>query len=147
MKVASAAIAAIFIVLSCGSNSAYEQQNGAKVISMEPVIGNEQVVNLSEIATKVDYIPLQTSAESLVGEVMHLTLENDVVYIPHFRASKLSRFSISGEYLGSVGKRGRAFGEYTMLTGFPFDFDYETGIEMIFDLAKLIEYHPNGSIN
>ena len=56
---------------------------------------------------------------------MHLRLEYDVIYIPDFRA----------------------FGEYTRLTSFSFDYDYETGIEAIFDLEKLREYNPNGSMN
>ena len=147
LKATAILISAILIAVSCGSNSASNQQNEIKVISLESAIGNEQVVHLSEVASAVDYIPLETSKESLVGKAMHIVLENDVIYLPEVGTQKLSRFSLSGEYLGSVGKRGRAFGEYVGLDGFSFDYDYQTGIEMIYDRSKkLIEYYPDGSI-
>lgn len=141
-------ILVILIAASCGSEVASNQENGIKIISLESAIGNEQVVNLSEVASAVDYIPLETSEESLVGKAMHIVLENDIIYLPEGGGTqKLSRFSLSGEYLGSVGKRGRAFGEYVGLDGFSFDYDYQTGVEMIYDMSKkLIEYHPDGSI-
>lgn len=147
LKATAILISAILIAVSCGSNSASNQQNEIKVISLESAIGNEQVVHLSEVASAVDYIPLETSKESLVGKAMHIVLENDVIYLPEVGTQKLSRFSLSGEYLGSVGKRGRAFGEYVRLDGFSFDYDYQAGIEMIYDRGnKLIEYYPDGSI-
>lgn len=147
LKATTILISAILIAVSCASNSASNQQNEIKVISLESAIGNEQVVHLSEVASAVDYIPLETSEESLVGRDRHIVLENDVIYLPEVGTQKLSRFSLSGEYLGSVGKRGRAFGEYVGINGFSFDYDYKTGIEMIYDSSKkLVEYYPDGSI-
>lgn len=147
LKATAILILVILIAASCGSNSASNQQNEINIISLESAIGNEQVVNLSEVASAVDYIPLETSTESLVGKAMHIVLENDVIYLPEVGTQKLSRFSLSGEYLGSVGKRGRAFGEYVGINGFSFDYDYKTGMEMIYDTSKkLIEYYPDGSI-
>ncbi|MFA7135994.1 MAG: 6-bladed beta-propeller [Bacteroidales bacterium] len=149
-KMLTVVITVILIAASCGSESEVESklQSGVKVISLESAIGNERVVYLSEVASAVDYIPLETSEESLVGMARHIMLENDVIYLPEGSGTqKLSRFSLSGEYLGSVGKRGRAFGEYVRLDGFSFDYDYQAGIEMIYDRGnKLIEYYPDGSI-
>ncbi|MDD4656293.1 MAG: 6-bladed beta-propeller [Bacteroidales bacterium] len=149
-KMLTVVITVILIAASCGSESEVESklQSGVKVISLESAIGNERVVYLSEVASAVDYIPLETSEESLVGMARHIMLENDVIYLPEGSGiQKLSRFSLSGEYLGSVGKRGRAFGEYVRLDGFSFDYDYQAGIEMIYDRGnKLIEYYPDGSI-
>lgn len=148
-KMLTVVITVILIAASCGSESEVESklQSGVKVISLESSIGNEQVVYLSEVASAVDYIPLETSKESLLGRAMHIVLENDIIYLPEVGTQKLSRFSLSGEYLGSVGKRGRAFGEYVRLDGFSFDYDYQTGVEMIYDMSsKLIEYYPDGSI-
>ena len=149
-KMLTVVITVILIAASCGSESEVESklQSGVKVIFLESAIGNERVVYLSEVASAVDYIPLETSEESLVGMARHIMLENDVIYLPEGSGTqKLSRFSLSGEYLGSVGERGRAFGEYVRLDGFSFDYDYQAGIEMIYDRGnKLIEYYPDGSI-
>lgn len=148
MKMIAVLIAVNFIAASCGSEVTSNQKNSIKIISLESAIGNEQIVNLSEVASAVDYIPLETSTESLVGRARHIVLENDVIYLPEGGENqKLSRFSLSGEYLGSVGEKGRAFGEYVRLDGFSFDYDYKAGIEMIYDISnKLIEYYPDGSI-
>lgn len=58
LKVTATAIAVILIAASCGSEVASNQQNGVKIISLKSAIGNEQLVNLSEVASVVDYIPL-----------------------------------------------------------------------------------------
>lgn len=139
-------VAVSVLVTSCSGGSSANELEGPKTISLEPLIGSEQVVLLSEIASKVDYIPLETTQESLLGNVMHASLENNLFYIPDYNANKLSRFSLDGKYMGSVGSRGRAFGEFLTITSLSFDYDYETDAEMVRDMYKLIEYHKDGSI-
>ena len=140
-------IAVVLFVASCKGGEAVPEADGVKTVYVEPLIGSEQVVKLSEVASKVLYIPLETSQESLVGDVRHAHIENNVIYMPDMGAKKLSRFSLDGKYLGSVGRNGRAYGEFATLAGFSFDYDYETGAELLFDLEKLIEYHKDGSVN
>lgn len=140
-------IAVILFVASCKGGEAVPEADGVKTVYVEPLIGSEQVVKLSEVASKVLYIPLETSQESLVGDVRHAHIENNVIYLPDMGAKKLSRFSPEGKYLGSVGRNGRAYGEFATLTGFSFDYDYEKGAELLFDLDKLIEYHKDGSVS
>lgn len=140
-------IAVILFVASCKGGEAVPEADGVKTVYLEPLVGSEQVVKLSEVASKVLYIPLETSQESLVGDVRHAHIENNVIYLPDMGAKKLSRFSPEGKYLGSVGRNGRAYGEFATLTGFSFDYDYEKGAELLFDLDKLIEYHKDGSVS
>lgn len=95
MKMIAVLIAVNFIAASCGSEVTSNQKNSIKIISLESAIGNEQIVNLSEVASAVDYIPLETSTESLVGRARHIVLENDVIYLPEGGENqKLSRFSL-----------------------------------------------------
>lgn len=136
-----------FLVASCEGGEAVDVAEGASTVFVEPLIGSEQVVGLSEVASKVEYIPLETSQESIVGDLRHARIENNVIYLPDHRINKLSRFSLDGKYLGDVGRYGRAYGEFVSIGGFSFDFDYDTGAELVFDRdKKLIEYHKDGSV-
>ena len=62
LKLTAVVLVVTLIISSCGSNSVSTQQDGVKVIFLKPEIGKERVVNLSEVASAVDYIPLETSA-------------------------------------------------------------------------------------
>ncbi len=142
-------IAVVLLVASCKGGEAVPDAEGVKTVYLEPLVGSEQVVKLSEVASKVLYIPLETNQESLVGNVIHANIENNVIYLPDYRINKLNRFSLEGKYLGSVGRQGRAFGEFLEMSGFSFDYDYETGAEMLVDapiVRKFIEYHTDGAI-
>jgi len=137
---------AAILVASCKSGGQIGEADGVHTVFVEPLVGSEQVVRLSEVASKVEYIPLETSQESLLGNVMHAFIDNDIIYLPDIRVNKLSRYSLDGKYLGSVGQQGRAYGEFISINGFCFDYDYDTGAEMIYDSEKLIEYHKDGSV-
>lgn len=54
-------IAALFtasvLATSCSGGSSVNEVEELKTISLEPLVGSEQVVRLSEIASKVEYIP------------------------------------------------------------------------------------------
>ncbi|MDD2584072.1 MAG: 6-bladed beta-propeller [Bacteroidales bacterium] len=146
-KILTAVLYVVFVLAnSCSGGSSVNELEEVKTISLEPLVGNEQVVRLSEIASKVEYIPLETTQESLLGNVMYTSLENDHFYVPDFTINKISRFSLDGKYRGSVGSHGRAFGEFLSITSGSFDYDYETDAQMVRDMYKLIEYHKDGSI-
>lgn len=135
------------VVLSCNNRTQLTEIDGLKSVYIATEIGNEQIVYLSEVASKVDYIPLETTNESLLGNVTQFSLVNNTLYFPDLGGNKFCRFSMDGKYLGNLGSVGRAFGEFNFVHPFGFNYDFESGAETIFDRNKLIEYYPDGSIN
>lgn len=71
-------IAIIFTVISCGSNGA---SSGKGNIDVESAVGKGRIVNLSEVATDIRYIPLETTAESVIGNVWNVKYSNGKIYI------------------------------------------------------------------
>ncbi len=94
-------------------------------------------INVDKVPEKylssVDFVPLQTTEESLLGKIENVLLTDDAVFIKHMIGLERSvaEFSRDGEFLGSIGRRGRAENEYMGLSGFAVN-DYD-GYVYIFD--------------
>lgn len=71
---------------------------------------------VSEISSAIQIIPLSTDSESLIGEINKIIYENDFIYISDGMA--VYKYSLDGELLGKLNKRGEGAGEYISITDF-----------------------------
>ncbi|MGE4415163.1 MAG: 6-bladed beta-propeller, partial [Bacteroidales bacterium] len=73
----------ILIFFSCDGNQRDVKEPNPKysVIDVGSSVGKGRVVNLSEIASDIKYIPLETENNSLVGSYPLAFYENDRIYI------------------------------------------------------------------
>lgn len=80
---------------------------------------------LSEIAESIEYIPLETTDESLVGNVLDVQLTEDYIFISQRIRDKrpLLQFDRSGNFIRQIGKIGRGPEEYVAMRGFSIDKD------------------------
>ena len=63
-------VSLFLLALSCGGKKEKMQDEGITVLNIEEALDNEMAtVNLSRYASSVKYIPLETTEESLLGEV------------------------------------------------------------------------------
>ena len=90
-----------------------------KMESQIPVIdlfaqAKSEITAISEIATDINYIPLQTNENSLIKYVYDLKPCNDKFYISAL--SSILCFDKSGKYLYKLDKQGRGPEEYTYIT-------------------------------
>lgn len=89
-------------------SNAYE----VKIIDIEAAVGTGRVMELSEIADKVQYVPLETTKESLVnGGIITLSYVNGLIYVMDMSQVKI--FDSNGKYLSTVNRQGRGPEEYT----------------------------------
>lgn len=102
-------IISLFSVLSCtGRRDA--GNSGYNVIDIESSVGKGRVVDLSEIATEIRYIPLETNKNSAIGSTPVISYEKGRIYI---RSSGIMKvFDSLGRYLYTFDKRGRGAHEY-----------------------------------
>lgn len=63
-------------------------------------------------------IVLETNADALIADITQLEVFEDKIYIWDASAEKLMYFSDKGNFLGTIGKKGRAPHEYGALAGF-----------------------------
>jgi hypothetical protein len=102
-------LVAVITCFSCNKTSNIKNQN---FIDIENNIDKSRVVNLSEIAESVDYIPLETTSESIVGELSHekLIYENGLIFYKHRHLMKI--FDSKGKFKSTFNKHGNGAKEY-----------------------------------
>ena len=120
------------IIFSCGRKS----------LSPDDVIDlfdspRSEIKNLSEIATNVEYIPLQTTENSLIRFINDIKTFGDNIYI--FTSSQVLCFDKSGNYLYNLDKQGRGPEEYTFI--YDWDIGPENKILIILIRSKALIYN------
>lgn len=94
----------------------------------------------------IDFVPLETSNESLIGEIIKVAnFENKYLILHKVGDNEvLSLYDLSGKFLGNIGSMGRANNEYLNINDFTIS--YETREIYIFDSSpKVVVYNYDGS--
>lgn len=129
----------LFTIFSVSCNNS---QVSLKKISIIEAIGKERVMNLSEIASEVKYVKLETSPNSLLGNIRIPIFENGYYYLQSI--NKYCIFNESGKYVGNLGFVGRGPGEYSDINSSKIFLDNETDNVYVFSINKIIEYNKSG---
>ena len=125
------------IILTLFFYSCNSKENQAiKTIDVLSPSGPE-IKNLSEIATDVQYIPLETSPEALLRFVNYLKATNNKFYINTVR--EILCFDNSGKFLYKLDQQGRGPNEYVYLSDY--DIKPEKNLMIVLTRGKLYFYN------
>jgi hypothetical protein len=83
------------------------------------VKSQEQIFLLSELATQIEYIPLETHQNVLLQEIQEITLLDDFIFIRD--SQSVYQFNIQGKFIRQLGAVGNGPGEYTGAIRFALD--------------------------
>lgn len=114
----------LFVVLipySC-SNKQVSLDSDITTIDFLSGLNNPRVVDLSEIASNVEYIPLETVEGALIGRYPKVSIGSNRIYVISAR-KEVKIFDIRGNYLFTFNRRGRGPEEYLYNQGFKFDLE------------------------
>lgn len=82
-----------------------------KNIAFAEGVNNKQEIKLSEIASEVKYIPLETTAESLLDkDNLDVTFAGDYLFVCDW--VNLYQFTPEGKFIRKIAKQGEGPGEY-----------------------------------
>ena len=81
----------------------------------------EQSVFLSSIGKELEYIPLETNPNSLIGDNPHFEFTSDYIYVASAPYGRLSQFDKTGKFINQIGTNGRGPGEYITASSFCID--------------------------
>ncbi len=109
-KISVLVVLLLTMTLSC-SPSEKKEANG-KIIDVAGSVGGGRIIDISEVAKDIQYIPLETSAASLVGEYRSIHYENGTIYIRD-RTDTLKMFDEEGKLVRKFCRRGRGPQEYS----------------------------------
>lgn len=125
-------ILVLFIIVSACSNEA-QNKNKAKetfeteasdtffTINFAKIIQQKREIPISEIAESVEYIPLENTKESILGNIMDVQLTKDYIFVKHNGSRLLTQFDRNGKFIRHIGREGRGPKEYGLMRMFSLD--------------------------
>ncbi len=132
-------ILVILVLFSCKQDN---ETKSIKIIDLAGNVGKTEIVTLSQIADDIEYIPLQTTDESLLATPYTYTqLANGKLYIRQSQ-SAIKIFKINGEFIKTFNKQGRGPQEYEAL--YDFNIDALSGKILVYTEGRLLEYNAEG---
>jgi hypothetical protein len=108
----------MIVICSCGRSQHNVTSGDGSIIKIDLLSKPESTVkNLSEFAANVEYIPLQTTKNSLIGNFRQkIVLKDTKIYISSLE--EILCFDTHGKYLFKLQNKGRGPEEYSYLTDF-----------------------------
>ena len=98
-------LTAVVALAGCKSQRVTEG-GGVPVIDLASEVGRGKVIDLSEVASDIRYVKLETTKESLIGQFPRVFYENGRIYV--FSTRQIIKvFDKDGRFLFTFDKRGR----------------------------------------
>jgi hypothetical protein len=127
---------AFFLVIFCfcSRKSTTEKDNADSVIEIDLLSEPASTIKkLSEIATNVEYISLQTTERSLIGGFIKKIIYSDKrIYVTNME--NIMCFDMDGKFLFKIDNRGRGPEEYSSID----DFDISSDNKILTILSSII---------
>ena len=139
----SVIILSTLLAVSCkNGDTGADVENDIKTIDVAGAIGKGRVVQLSEIAESIEYIPLETTKNSLVAKLSYnsVVFENNKFYIRYDQS--IFVFDNTGKLIFKFNRLGRGPQEYDYLA--EFCIDPEENI-IVRSIEKFILYDKSGN--
>lgn len=133
--VAAMAMATAFV--ACQNSG---KEDGIAKIHLDPASAVE-VMNTSSFVESAKLIALETTDESLIGEVNGVVVRDGNVYV--LSGKTLFKFDNEGKYVAKIAKNGQGSDEYTSISDFDIDKD---GNACILSRKKMLVYDWSGQM-
>ena len=108
------------VFFSCNNLSNKEGNSDLKILEYPVELDIETLINrkakllsFKEIIDTIEYVPLETKDECLIGRIRIINFNNDNIFIG--QGYDIFQFSGGGNFIRKVGQQGRGPGEYMQL--------------------------------
>jgi hypothetical protein len=114
----------VIILLNFGCKSKPEQKDRSDgidlkntffTIDLPELMNKKREVKLSEIANSVEYVPLETTQNSILGTISEAKFTKDCIFIAQGRGQPIVQFDRSGKFIRTIGSIGRGPKEYVVM--------------------------------
>lgn len=135
----------LFLAASLFLTSCEGKKSDADVQTIEIDLGTkENIINLSDIADEITFVPLENTGESMLGSIDKLMIDDGrYVIVDKEAAAAVFVFDSKGRFLHKIGRKGKSKSEYIELT----DAALGNGNVYIYDARgkKVIRYLMDGA--
>ena len=85
-------------------------------IDIKKNIRNIKTINLRDIGKELEYIPLETTSECLIGSIKDVEFNDTYIFVS--QVDRLLQFEINGKFIRQIGSQGRGPEEYLSVGDF-----------------------------
>lgn len=120
-------------------------KNNSKIIEIDVKrIDEEKINKSSEFIETIEYIPLDTTENVIIGEISNLIVDKELFYLYDRLTKSIFMFDQDGRYVSSISASGKGDGEYIDINAFCID--PVNGNILIFDARRraLLAYDQSG---
>ncbi len=107
------------ILFSCTNHS---QDIISNIIDVEGSINSAKIVECSDHFKQIDYVPLETTSQSLIGTIRKVEVLDSTIFVMDNSGSIVS-FSKDGRYISRLNRKGNGPQEYSNISDFYIDVD------------------------
>ncbi|MFA5849401.1 MAG: 6-bladed beta-propeller [Bacteroidales bacterium] len=134
------ALVAILLLNACTSSDI--SNKNYSTINIADNIGKGYLLNISEIADSVEYIPLETTDSSLLGTLRDVYYSNGFFVLTQIRnaSGTYKIFDRKGQFYNTLNRQGRGPQEYTSV----YSMDVYNNNIILLTINKLNEYSFDG---
>ena len=99
-------------ICSCASGNKAAMSSDKYVIDFASTLNNESSIDLSNYASEIQYIPIETNDSFLLADITGFHAGDDYLYVICRETQSLYQLSTEGKLVKKIGNRGRAKNEY-----------------------------------
>jgi hypothetical protein len=133
----------LYVICCCNGNEPLSKDINYTVINIDAKKSITDI-GMSEIFSTIEYIPLETNDEHLIGEINQMLVFKDRIYMADiYQTQSVFCYTKEGKFLYELNKKGQGPGEYTALNNISIDHDKER--LLIYAGNMLLEYDLDGN--
>lgn len=135
----------IGVILLCFAScqNQKDRNNSFHEFNLDKLLEDPEPMVMSDFVSEISYIPLESSEEASLSRV-HVIIPADEYLIISHRSGPVKLFSINGDYIREIGRKGKGPGEYVNIGGIFWDELSEEIIIQDISLKSLLYYSLEG---
>ena len=133
-------ISAFTILQSCEN----ERQSQMLELIIDPHASSKKEITLGDLAESIEYIPLETLYNNLIGEITVFDISTNYILIYCRKSASIYLFGKDGRFISQIGRKGQGPGEYNSVDNIFIDEKKQQILVSTINPRQIISYSFKG---
>ncbi len=129
----------IFFSFSCNSNI----EVNSNIIDIEGSLNNTKIVECSDHFKRVEYVPLETNSQSLIGSIRKIEIMDNTIFVMD-NSGSIVTFNRDGKFINRLNRKGNGPQEYNNISDFYVD-GVDKSLVILDNSGDIVKYDWNNN--